>query len=110
MVHLCGVPKVTGGAFVSSPSHPHDAPRSWCPNSPSSRGWGRCTTMMLATGSWHLRRKDVRPKRPKVEILQKGAKMASQQEMFLDASLGNDLEYKSIREVLFFKDMFLIFG
>lgn len=66
--------------------------------------------MMLATGSWHLRRKDVRPKRPKVEILQKGAKMASQQEMFLDASLGNDLEYKSIREVLFFKDMFVIFG
>eukprot|EP00434_Breviolum_minutum_P038414 symbB.v1.2.034074.t1/scaffold4276.1/size42073/3 len=92
MVHLCGVPKVTGGASVSSPSHPHDAPRSWCPNSPSSRGWGGCTTMMLATGSWHLRRKDVRPKRPKVEILQKGAKMVSQQEMFLDAQMKIPVE------------------
>ena len=106
MVHLCGVPTVTVRS-VSSPSRPpRDAPRSWYSNSPPSRGWG-VSTVMLAAGPW--RRKNVRPKQPKVEILRKGAKMGTQQETFLDASLGNDLEYKSIREVLFFKHMFDIF-
>jgi len=48
---------------------------------------------MLAAGSGFLRRKEnVRPKQPKVEILQKGAKMASQQEMFLDAQMKIPVE------------------
>ena len=104
MAYLCGVPKVTGGASVSSPSHPRDAPRSWWPNSPSSRGWARCTTVMLAAGPGFLRRKEnSRPKQPKVEILRKGAKMASQQEMFLDASLGNDFRIQEYEKFYFSK-------